>query len=175
MTQTLRLPATDGGLQTYTLRGSPPATPAPGLVFTRIAYSAAHVVADPMAAIGDDAAGYVNLITGPRAADEADGPEEFHLVLAGGKEFEEAIVRCLAEDPEARWMRAADLAAIEAVTARSSGPLGDVYTLERDRTGRHGSIMKYELNAVDDSISQLGDQLPNSIAPWTVRKSGPLK
>ncbi len=26
-----------------------------------------------------------------------------------------------------------------------TGPLGDVYTLERDRTGRHGRIMKYEL------------------------------
>jgi aryl-alcohol dehydrogenase-like predicted oxidoreductase len=41
---------------------------------------------------------------------------------------------------------AQDLAAIEAVTARSSGPVGDVYTLERDRTGRHGAIMKYNLN-----------------------------
>ncbi|NKN39304.1 aldo/keto reductase [Agrobacterium sp. a22-2] len=36
---------------------------------------------------------------------------------------------------------------IEAVIAQSSGPLGDVYTLERDRTGRHGSIMHYNLNA----------------------------
>jgi aryl-alcohol dehydrogenase-like predicted oxidoreductase len=26
-----------------------------------------------------------------------------------------------------------------------TGPLGDVYTLERDRSGRHGRIMKYEL------------------------------
>ena len=40
-----------------------------------------------------------------------------------------------------------DLAAIHAVTSRAEGPLGDVYTLERDRTGRHGSIMKYNLNA----------------------------
>jgi L-lactate dehydrogenase complex protein LldF len=38
----------------------------------------------PMAAIGDDAAGYVNLITGPRRADEADGPEELHLVILDG-------------------------------------------------------------------------------------------
>jgi L-lactate dehydrogenase complex protein LldF len=38
----------------------------------------------PMAAIGDDAATYVNLITGPRAADEADGPAEFHLLLLDG-------------------------------------------------------------------------------------------
>jgi aryl-alcohol dehydrogenase-like predicted oxidoreductase len=41
---------------------------------------------------------------------------------------------------------AEDRAAIDAVTARSKGPEGDVYTLERDRTGRHGSIMKYNLN-----------------------------
>ena len=40
-----------------------------------------------------------------------------------------------------------DLAAISAVTARRRGPEGDVYLLERDRTGRHGQIMKYELNA----------------------------
>lgn len=40
-----------------------------------------------------------------------------------------------------------DLAAIAAVTRRSQGPKGDIYTLERDRTGRHGRIMKYELNA----------------------------
>ena len=30
---------------------------------------------------------------------------------------------------------------------QSRGPEGDVYTLERDRTGRHGSIMHYNLNA----------------------------
>ena len=40
-----------------------------------------------------------------------------------------------------------DHAAIAAVTARARGPLGDVYALERDRNGRHGSIMKYNLNA----------------------------
>jgi aryl-alcohol dehydrogenase-like predicted oxidoreductase len=40
-----------------------------------------------------------------------------------------------------------DRAAIDAVIARSGGPLGDVYTLERDRHGRHGSIMHYNLNA----------------------------
>lgn len=41
---------------------------------------------------------------------------------------------------------AEDRAAIAAVTARRRGPEGDVYTLERDRTGRHGAIMKYNLN-----------------------------
>ena len=40
-----------------------------------------------------------------------------------------------------------DRAEIEAVLARRTGPLGDAYTLERDRTGRHGAIMKYNLNA----------------------------
>jgi aryl-alcohol dehydrogenase-like predicted oxidoreductase len=39
-----------------------------------------------------------------------------------------------------------DLAAIDAVISQSTGPEGDVYTLERDRTGRHGSIMHYNLN-----------------------------
>lgn len=42
---------------------------------------------------------------------------------------------------------AEDRAAIDAVTALRSGPTGDVYALERDRTGRHGQIMKYELNS----------------------------
>ncbi|TPM49657.1 aldo/keto reductase [Mesorhizobium sp. B2-2-3] len=42
---------------------------------------------------------------------------------------------------------AEDRAEIGAVIAQSRGPLGDVYTLERDRHGRHGSIMHYNLNA----------------------------
>jgi aryl-alcohol dehydrogenase-like predicted oxidoreductase len=43
-------------------------------------------------------------------------------------------------------LTAADQAQIAAVTARRRGPPGDVYTLERDRNGPHGRIMKYELN-----------------------------
>jgi aryl-alcohol dehydrogenase-like predicted oxidoreductase len=39
-----------------------------------------------------------------------------------------------------------DHAAIASVVQRRMGPLGDVYELERDRGGRHGSIMKYNLN-----------------------------
>jgi aryl-alcohol dehydrogenase-like predicted oxidoreductase len=39
-----------------------------------------------------------------------------------------------------------DLNAIDAVTRRHLGPEGDVFTLERDRQGRHGRIMKYDLN-----------------------------
>ncbi len=65
---------------------------------------AAHILQVlPMAAIGDDASTYVNLITGPRRPGETDGPEELHLViLDGGRtalrgtEFEEALscIRC---------------------------------------------------------------------------------
>jgi len=43
-------------------------------------------------------------------------------------------------------LSAADLAAIDGVTRRHVGPEGDVFTLERDRQGRHGRIMKYDLN-----------------------------
>ena len=39
-----------------------------------------------------------------------------------------------------------DLAAIDALLAQHPGPAGDTYTLERDREGRHGRIMKYNLN-----------------------------
>ena len=41
----------------------------------------------------------------------------------------------------------ADAAAIDEITSQRRGPLGDVYQLERDRTGTHGRIMKYELNS----------------------------
>jgi aryl-alcohol dehydrogenase-like predicted oxidoreductase len=43
-----------------------------------------------------------------------------------------------------------DKAEVEAVAGRRLGPIGDVYELERDRHGRHGSIMKYNLNADKD-------------------------
>ncbi len=41
---------------------------------------------------------------------------------------------------------AADLAEIDKALAGRKGPLGDVYTLERDRSSPHGAIMKYDLN-----------------------------
>jgi aryl-alcohol dehydrogenase-like predicted oxidoreductase len=41
----------------------------------------------------------------------------------------------------------ADHAEIAAITQRRLGPRGEVYELERDRGGRHGSIMKYNLSA----------------------------
>lgn len=44
-------------------------------------------------------------------------------------------------------LTAADRAEIAATLAQSRIPEGDVYTLERDRTGPHGRIMKYDLNA----------------------------
>jgi aryl-alcohol dehydrogenase-like predicted oxidoreductase len=39
-----------------------------------------------------------------------------------------------------------DTGAIRAVLQRRRGPEGDVYSLERDRGGRHGRIMKYDLH-----------------------------
>lgn len=41
---------------------------------------------------------------------------------------------------------AADVQAIQAILRQRQGPRGDVYSLERDRTGRHGRIMKYDLH-----------------------------
>jgi aryl-alcohol dehydrogenase-like predicted oxidoreductase len=39
-----------------------------------------------------------------------------------------------------------DRRAIDAILARRTGPEGDTFTLERDREGRHGRIMHYNLN-----------------------------
>jgi aryl-alcohol dehydrogenase-like predicted oxidoreductase len=44
---------------------------------------------------------------------------------------------------------AADRADIDRLLARCPGPQGDTYALERDRAGRHGRIMKYNLNKAD--------------------------
>ena len=41
---------------------------------------------------------------------------------------------------------AADHAAIDAILAAHPGPGADTYTLERDKAGPHGRIMKYDLN-----------------------------
>ena len=43
---------------------------------------------------------------------------------------------------------------IGAVCGRSTGPNGPVFGLERDITGRHGRIMKYNLNQGDESLGQ---------------------
>jgi hypothetical protein len=50
MALSLQLPSADG-IRSYTLRGTVPVKPAKGVQFNRIAYSAAHVVADPLAAV----------------------------------------------------------------------------------------------------------------------------
>ena len=39
-----------------------------------------------------------------------------------------------------------DLREIQVITSQAPGPAGPVYSLERDRTGKHGRIMKYNLN-----------------------------
>jgi aryl-alcohol dehydrogenase-like predicted oxidoreductase len=41
---------------------------------------------------------------------------------------------------------AADLATLDAVLAQRQPPSGDVYAVERDIEGRHGRVMKYDLN-----------------------------
>ena len=51
MTLRLQLPIASGALEHYALRGTQPVRPAKGTRFNRIAYSAAHVVADPLAAV----------------------------------------------------------------------------------------------------------------------------
>jgi hypothetical protein len=43
-------------------------------------------------------------------------------------------------------LSAQDRAEIAAVLAQGHVPEGDTYTLERDRHGRHGQIIKYNLN-----------------------------
>ena len=49
MALSLTLPSLEGKLGAYTLTGTAPQKPAPGVKFNRIAYSAAHVVANPLA------------------------------------------------------------------------------------------------------------------------------
>ena len=51
MALTLTLPTATDSLQPYTLRGTTPVKPVSGVRFNRIAYSAAHVVADPLAMV----------------------------------------------------------------------------------------------------------------------------
>jgi uncharacterized repeat protein (TIGR04076 family) len=46
---------------------------------------------------------------------------------------------------DALQLEQADRDEIAEATAAREGPLGDVYELERDRDGRHGRIMRYEL------------------------------
>ncbi|MGF1559019.1 MAG: aldo/keto reductase [Flavobacteriaceae bacterium] len=41
-----------------------------------------------------------------------------------------------------------DLEKIDSIVAQSKGPKGAFYELERDKTGKHGAIMKYNLNEI---------------------------
>jgi len=96
---------------------------------------AAHILQIlPMAAIGDDASTYVNLISGPRREGETDGPQELHLIiLDGGRmslrgtRFEEALhcIRCgacLYSCPMWRTVGG------QAYDSPYSGPIGAVIT-----------------------------------------------
>jgi aryl-alcohol dehydrogenase-like predicted oxidoreductase len=64
-------------------------------------------------------------------------------VIVGARNQAHAIANARIMDLE---LTGKDRAEIAAIIKKSKGPLGDVYTLERDRTGRHGSIMQYNLN-----------------------------
>jgi L-lactate dehydrogenase complex protein LldF len=110
---------------------------------------AAHILTVlPMAAIGDDASTYVNLLTGPRAPDEADGPEELHVLIldAGraalrGTPFEEALkcIRCGACLYVCPMWRSVGG---QAYGSPYSGPIGAVITpLLEGGTGGHSAEM----------------------------------
>lgn len=64
-------------------------------------------------------------------------------VIVGARNQAHALANAKIMDIE---LSIEDKAVIGAVVGQSSGPEGDVYTLERDRHGRHGSIMHYNLN-----------------------------
>ncbi len=49
-------------------------------------------------------------------------------------------------------LSAEDQAELRAVLDRRQGPHGDVFGLERDTEGRHGKIMKYNLNSGDNRV-----------------------
>ncbi|MBZ9798924.1 aldo/keto reductase [Mesorhizobium sp. ES1-4] len=65
-------------------------------------------------------------------------------VIVGARNQAHALANAKIMDIE---LNAGDRARIAAVIAQGTGLEGDVYTLERDRDGRHGSIMHYNLNA----------------------------
>ena len=78
-----------------------------------------------------------------------------------------AIVGARYADRLPRTLRAFDLeltdadrADMDQVLSRRQGPDGPVYALERDTTGRHGRIMKYNLNKGDQS--QFHEALPGA-------------
>ena len=75
-------------------------------------------------------------------------------------DIDAAIVGARYADSLPRTLRAfdialtdADWAEIDAVLSQRHGPAGPVYGLERDIEGRHGRIMKYNLNKGDDRLA----------------------
>ena len=66
-------------------------------------------------------------------------------VIVGGRNAAHARDNA---DIAALRLAAGDRAEIGEILARRQGPFGDAYALERDRTGRHGAIMKYNLNTL---------------------------
>ncbi len=65
-------------------------------------------------------------------------------VIVGGRNAEHARANAAIG---ALRLTLQDLSDLDAVLSRRQGPEGDTYALERDRTGRHGAVMKYNLNA----------------------------
>lgn len=49
-------------------------------------------------------------------------------------------------------LSADDLAALDVVLADATGPRGDVYSLEREKGGRHSAIMRYNLNRLQRDV-----------------------
>jgi aryl-alcohol dehydrogenase-like predicted oxidoreductase len=65
-------------------------------------------------------------------------------VIVGGRSPDHARANAAID---ALRLNEEDRAELDTVLSRQQGPAGDTYTLERDRTGRHGAVMKYNLNA----------------------------
>ena len=65
-------------------------------------------------------------------------------VIVGGRSPEHARANA---DVAALRLTERDLTDLDVALSRRRGPEGDTYALERDRTGRHGAVMKYNLNA----------------------------
>lgn len=77
-----------------------------------------------------------------RAALDRPGAGAAVLGASGARHLEDTL-RALEITLDAH-----DRAALEAVLARARGPAGAVYALERDRTGLHAAVMRYDLNRV---------------------------
>jgi L-lactate dehydrogenase complex protein LldF len=146
---------------------------------------AAHILQVlPMAAISQDAANYVSLITGPRREGETDGPEEFHLVIIDGgrgalrgSEFEEVLscIRCgacLYSCP--MWQNVGG----QAYGSPYSGPIGAIITPLLEGPSSPGSrdlpFMSTLCGACGDACP-VGIPLPDLLVRARARSSSPAK